>query len=217
MTRRLARKRGGLYDGSVIGERHFADCLCDLYFERNRGILRFGRYIERAYRDFARTLHGFASKPERSAVLDCARHYLSGQLSALVDGVTVIKHQADFDRWHDQTCEHIRDVLGPERVAYGQAQKWVNMTIKYLFVAGGVGVESVGGLAACYRYAHLPIDNIMLKKIEEIPGPTVGRPWSKLSRDLYIRFQHEVREAFKECPLDVELMLYHNKGQPTRA
>jgi hypothetical protein len=47
----------------------------------------------------------------------------------------------------------------------GQAQKWVNMTMKYIFT---VGEQRIPGFDLVYTYCHVPLDNILLEKIREI-------------------------------------------------
>ena len=47
-----------------------------------------------------------------------------------------VKRQEDFDDWHFNICCAIRKLYRENGVAltFGQAQKWANMTLKYLYM-----------------------------------------------------------------------------------
>ena len=44
-----------------------------------------------------------------------------------------------------------------------QAQKWINMSMKYLYALGD---ERVPGISKNYEYFHIPIDNIILNELK---------------------------------------------------
>jgi hypothetical protein len=91
----------------------------------------------------------------------------------------------------------------------GQAQKWVNMTLKYVFVADALDVTPIAQLRPHYRFAHMPIDTVVLDALDamEPPTPSYARPWSRQdSHGEYLDFQRSVRARFG-CGLDGEFML----------
>ena len=95
---------------------------------------------KRAYRDLSRTLHGIGTHPAKTTLLE-ATH---ASLHAFVTDLEEVKTREEFDALHDAWCEDricfFREHLHPDRKAfvftYGQAQKWINMTLKYLAVLG---------------------------------------------------------------------------------
>jgi len=87
----------------------------------------------------------------------------------------------------------------------GQAQKWLNMALKYVYV---FGESRLPGYEAFYRFCHVPIDNIALDspafaglgKIDKL------KPWSRIEKyKPYLEFQKDVRRRYPtSAPLAVE-------------
>lgn len=121
---------------------------------------------------------------------------------------------SDFDDWHKAKCEEIINfmnnsidksntkILKKENFTIGQAQKWVNMTLKYLWLLDALpaGVEP--------EYLHVPIDSYIIEiaydnknKFENALGLLEDKPpksWSKLSEyDEYFEIQEAIRKAIK--------------------
>jgi hypothetical protein len=192
-------------------------------FTRYLGVLYFGsgktlrRYLNRAYRDFNRTLHMTDETVSREdKVKDCG-DYLLARLTDAKDGRTVCCDREAFDAWHEATCDELIRLFGEKDMSYGHAQKWVSMTLKYLFTAHGLGLDDIGGIAPWYPYAHMPVDNVVLDALGE-EGFTHPRPnpWSQMDKAAYLAFQGALRAAYAECPMDVEFMLWRGTGKPTR-
>lgn len=123
---------------------------------------------------------------------------------------------SDFDKWHEEKCKEITEKMNgnyetvnnsDEKVlnksfTIGQAQKWVNMTLKYLWLLDTLpaGVEP--------EYLHVPIDSYIIEiaynktdafkyslELEDKPE----KSWSKLSEyEDYSKRQKEIREAIKK-------------------
>lgn len=122
---------------------------------------------------------------------------------------------SDFDDWHKAKCEEIINFMNnsidksntkilnkKEKFTIGQAQKWVNMTLKYLWLLNALptGVEP--------EYLHVPIDSYIIEiaydnknKFENALGLLEEKPkksWSKLSEyEEYFKIQEAIREAIK--------------------
>lgn len=190
--------------------------LLRLYFGRKGDPL--SRCINRAYRDFNRTMHGFAEFTEgglhaegsevvRSYLLD-----LVAQHGALLD-------QPAFDKRHLAACTKLRKTYsngGFPDFHDGQGQKWLNMALKYVFV---FGENRLPGYARVFELAHIPLDNIILKKFYKPTEPYkracphLEGPWSRMSYDEYMPIQDWVRdpEIFSgSAPLAVEFHLFQN-------
>ena len=159
----------------------------------------------RAYQDFCRTAHGIGKyKGAREHAEARIQEALRQQSNSRVP-VTDEK----FDNWHEELCREVREKsrdCGFE-LSVGQAQKWINMTLKYLFV---FGEESAPGFAKFYPHCHIPIDNIILRRPEFDGLEDFGCAWSRISDYArYLSFQNKVREKFKgSCPLAVEFWLW---------
>jgi hypothetical protein len=99
--------------------------------------LIFGREISlsacarKAYGDFKRTLTGIGKLADGDDLHTRAEKVLLDALTALKARLESPIAQSDFDKWHRKTCEDLGAVYG-DKLAFhaGQAQKWVNMTLK---------------------------------------------------------------------------------------
>lgn len=168
----------------------------------------------RAYRDLSRTLHGIGTHPDKNTLLE--NTHLS--LHQFVTELQTVVTQEEFDERHDAWCQERGRYFGahPHRdrdtftLTYGQAQKWINMTLKYLAVLDHPAVSDV------YRFLHVPIDSIVYKEAAHpttgigVPRPPGGIAWSRLNRDQYRDYQHNLRNNITDnsngslAPLDWE-------------
>ena len=121
--------------------------------------------------------------------------------------------QNAFDSEHKRICEEIIGTYSEIcEFTYGQAQKWLNMTLKYIVL-----LEENSELKS---YLHIPVDSLIMQavgsdnaklkhclKLKCVPKKTVlsakysegsSKPWSKWNYDEYIAFQNTVRKAINE-------------------
>ncbi|MEO0969867.1 MAG: hypothetical protein AAFX80_16435, partial [Cyanobacteria bacterium J06639_18] len=117
-----------------------------------------------------------------------------------------------FDNWHEDTCEKLISIYthnGYSRFTVGQAQKWINMTFKYIFT---YGEQRVAGFGNAYPYCHVPIDQTVLKELKRYNFPKFNYPWSRIDNyNDYLEKQIWVRHNFDIAPLDVEFKLWLGK------
>jgi|SRR5665213_3969038 len=199
-------------DPRPLDEGDWFDYFRDVYlgFGSPEGLVR--RCVNRAYRDFNRTWHG-AQDPagQRLERRETAETAIVEALSAIVDrGID----QAAFDIWHRDTRNAVIYASDPAQrgsgLTLGQAQKWINMSTKYVV---GSGAPGFAGLKVV---AHVPIDGLLLTALERdckfTPAlkllPKIA--WSKLSDEqAYEKFQCEVRRlAAPSSPLVLEFRLW---------
>lgn len=142
---------------------------------------------ERAYRDMCRTLRleGVDSTKLRDTVDKMMEQTICSALK------TGFEDQKQYDTWHRKICFEIQKVYTDNNadMTIGQAQKWLNMTMKYLFIA------DVPGAADVFCYCHVPIDSYIIDEAEKKLGlkrPTT--PWSKIpDYEKYFDYQKEIR------------------------
>ncbi|MDD6483619.1 MAG: hypothetical protein PUF72_03470 [Clostridiales bacterium] len=175
-----------------------------------------------AYRDLARTVKFSQSAKQLNAtekknLIESVEDYIAGEVSKK-------DINADFDKWHCDSCEGIinkmnsGDTLSPNSFTYGQAQKWLNMTIKYMWLLGLLG-ES---FKDCENKLHVPADSVIIEAVWEnkevyLPlKPNAKReksynsdkviPWSKWDFESYKKFQSSLREyVSKKDPPEIPL------------
>ena len=101
-----------------------------------------------------------------------------------------------FDKFHETLCDEIIKIYKRYNIEfyYGQAQKWVNMTMKYLCV---IGEKKYPWLKKVYSSLHVPIDRVILNQaINEfkiysviVNGDKVSLKnlsWSRIKKEIII-------------------------------
>ena len=196
----------------------------------------------RAYRDFNRTLRF------NKAVSNANKSKFSNEFCKLVadEAINLIGNatESTFDELHKEVCEKIireaegktyenEKVLaqnGTKSFYYGQAQKWINMTLKYMWLLG-IWSEDFARIAS---KLHIPVDSYIItavckakqqwgkndfflpikegKKRERSFNLEKIEPWSKWDYETYIKFQTSLREHIINGghPLEVENELWLN-------
>jgi hypothetical protein len=163
--------------------------------------------VDRAYRDVNRTMHGIGTL-QTNETYNTLRHFVNNIAGEILN---VTYDQNSFDSWHLRKCDELKSeflrVLN-YKISYGQAQKWINMTLKYMFA---IGSEIITGIDRNYDLFHIPLDNIIqdkliLNNIERIPIR-----WSRIDNyQTYFHYQNLVRNTFAgQIPLDVEFRLFN--------
>jgi hypothetical protein len=183
--------------------------------------LHFGRdpdrmkaCVHRAYLDLCRTLHGFRAFPKATVL--SRRAHAKVQSSLLALSLNGCVDQDSFDKWHRKACAGLCKLYTDQNFKFGigQAQKWINMAFKYLFV---FGEEKIPGYADLYKFGHVPLDNWMLEKFAAHEAQNLSSAWSRM-RDYgeYFKFQSWIRRTFSDSvPLAVEFRMYQETAGQT--
>lgn len=154
----------------------------------------------RAYRDMCRTLR-FGILPidtkdtTISNLIEAVNVIFKKEIPIINEGS--ITSQEKFDSWHCKVCKNIKLLYNEKGInfTYGQAQKWLNMTIKYLYMLE----DEEYSFDCVFEYLHIPIDNyifVAVKKELRIDRP--NNPWSKLDETEYLKYQKAIREELKK-------------------
>jgi predicted Zn-dependent protease len=158
--------------------------------------------IDRAYVDMAsHTMQGFKEE-EYQDKWKC-RYDASKKIKESVENYDEICKKG-YDKWHDDLCLALKDIY-PEKTkfSYGQAQKWVNMTTKYLTVLAVI-FKSVGEderLDEIPRFfkedhvnsLHIPLDSYIMQEY----GISNYGPWSQMEKDEYRKCREVIKEHDK--------------------
>jgi hypothetical protein len=162
------------------------------------------RFISRGYRDMNRTLRRIGQREDAAEVLQEAKKRVRGLLHDLM-GKPVPQDapalEAEFDSWHASSCDQLiryyADLPGGFALTYGQAQKWINMTVKYCWF---FGEQDLSQLEPWYAVAHMPVDRFILRAaVEQATVPAGCRTWSSWDdRAAYGTFQNAIRKHAME-------------------
>ena len=195
---------------TIITRTDYENYLIYLYFGEDSDLI--GACMQRAYRDFNRTLHGFGRLKNKKEIYKKAESILRDCLENLKSSISDECSDKAFDNWHQETCNSLISVFAKNGhyLYVGQAQKWINMTLKYIFT---VGEKRITGFTSVYPHCHIPLDNILLEKLATYDFPRLSSAWSRLdSYAEYLEKQKWVRQRFSLIPMDLEFQLWMNQS-----
>ena len=153
--------------------------------------------IDKAYAPSMRRaikLNGKSSKEPRE---ECAEMLLK----KISENYRTINTTKAFDDFAKSCCNSIvnifHDKYGIEDYTYGNAQKWLNMTFKYMLSADNMDYD-----LKVFEVCHIPIDSIIMNKAKErLSVEPLSCAWSNCNNWEEIqRYQDSIRNA-DEIPL----------------
>jgi len=155
---------------SLLSRTDYEEYRITLYF--GSGTDHLDQCLDRAYRDFSRTLRGLRLVETKSHLYIQARDDLRQRISSLCHVQDEASDQSSFDRWHQLVCEHLAQRYADHghRLHVGQAQKWINMAFKYIFT---LGEQRLPGFGHLYGFCHVPLDNILIGHMQQY-GPALA-------------------------------------------
>ncbi len=189
---------------------------------------------QRAYRDLCRTLSFRESpyvkglgKTEKERIEGSHRNFRD-QVSEMIrdrvlPNLLTATDEEDFNTKHRKACAAIckeanamrikdrEDTVLKKAFCDGQAQKWLNMTMKYMWLLGLLDDQPKEFLSAM----HVPVDNDMIKKAINMDVRPSEKSWSTWSYEEYKKFQKDLKEKLAgEPPLKWENRVWmEGKGE----
>lgn len=170
---------------------------------------------ERAYLDLCRTIKfNTDNKNTKTKYKAKICEMLVNEYDVLSNAIkNSNEKQNAFDREHKIICEEIINTYSEvSEFTYGQAQKWLNMMLKYVLM--------MAEDSALKNYLHIPVDSYIMQavgsdnpklkyclKLECVPkkdgavgkySESTSKPWSKWNYEDYIAFQNCIRKAISE-------------------
>jgi len=169
------------------------------------GYLSIDACINTAYRDFCRTMHGIMGNDRNEAMRSEASDIINRMIGKVLK---VSLTQDEFDKLHGSACKAIKKVYSENQTSFfiGQAQKWINMSFKYLYLLHladllDVSKTGIDILQQNFRNFHIPIDNIVLhhQTVKRLYSEHIGSAaWSRIDDySRYLAFQKNLQEAVK--------------------
>ena len=172
-----------------------------VYFNTKEGFEIAG--IKRAYLDFNRTLPIKDKNQEnRNKLRNAAELFLKENLTLLIS--VDIDNQEIFDYKHENICKELKEKW--DELSIGQAQKWINMTLKYWLL---FGEKRISNIEKNVKYFHIPIDSYVQK---ELFNETEPNPWSKMMNYAdYMKYQQIHRKKDIKTPPIIYEFEFFNK------
>lgn len=161
-------------------------------------VKNFEGAAHKAYADMARrTLRIKENSKERIALKKSATEILRQAVEDLKND------SSDFPKWHEKSCNALIACYGGQ-LSYGQAQKWLNMLLKYLYVYDVNGYETLFSSREGIAALDMPVDSKVIEALHRkytVKPPTAG--WSVWDRNTYRAYQAAARSALHNAP-DIE-------------
>lgn len=156
---------------------------------------KFAAASSRAYRDLCRTIDFPKGKFKKDKEYDAfklgLREKVTKTFKEKIESLIKKKdmNQEIFNEWHNEVCEQIIKIYGNEGInlTYGHAQKWINMTIKYLYCLQYDDFKKV------FPYLHVPVDKYIIERAyKEFKIKKPKATWSNFVKEEYINYQNEL-------------------------
>ena len=143
----------------------------------------------RAYLDLCRTIKFNGASKETAGDL---RKQCQNKIVEQFRNLDISK--TSYDKWHEELCDKIVDTYAPAGIIfnYGQAQKWVNMTMKYLLLLRNRKAQSLE------KHFHIPIDSYIIEDVREDVYVDGIEPWSQMEKGKYIEYQGKLLDYVKK-------------------
>ncbi len=138
------------------------------------------RIIEKAYNDA--TSQGAFNVKADSRKAQLSKYGEGGSLNIMIERLKMLENDevVKFDDWHSETCKELIDIYnknGLEGIfTYGNAQKWINMTLKYIYLLNGISENYAKSFwertSKICRYSssfHIPIDSYLIDELWDYP------------------------------------------------
>lgn len=167
--------------------------------------------IRKAYLDFCRTLTALSNWPNKLALYDASKYRIENFIEAIMtrkfDGQDV------FDNTHKDCCMELINIFQHANYKVfhvGHAQKWLNMTLKYLFVLmddpGSTFLHNM-------QYFHATIDNTIIDRLTDIYNIEIQKPWTKINDyEVYLSSQKDIRKHCQQrSPFELEFDLWNGR------
>jgi hypothetical protein len=189
----------------ILTQKDKEDFWIRLYLGSNKDLIESS--IDKAYLDFSRTLHGI-TKLKTIESWSLIKNTVRSIVNQAIE--KDFFSQEEFDEWHKRSCDDLINYCKKTinfTMFYGQAQKWINMSLKYLFALGN---ERVAGVERNYKYFHIPIDRIIQEMLKsDITSFPIS--WSRIDcYEDYLDYQKKIRMKFIDrIPLEVEFLLFN--------
>ena len=151
--------------------------------------------ISNAYLDFCRVLSGYAKSvgemDDEETPKAKTKGFLRNEFKKFFDAEA--KRKEEFNDWHVKTINGVCSIwketvyknnLNHEReFTIGCAQKWVNMTFKYLYAlldsAQFLGFKEIEN--SKFKFCHIPLDRYVIENAAMLGvNPSFHTPWSQI-------------------------------------
>lgn len=175
---------------------------------------------------------GDVSDPILSAIdkayLDMQAHTISGDkencifpnrrkvTEIIYKAIEKLPKEKDYNIWHKNLAYKIKETY--DLISYGQIQKWINMTTKYVYTLKQLDIDGIDDYF-CYENAklfHPPLDSFVIRSL----NLDYKINWSQIeSYEDYLKIVKKISffEEYEKWPLFVNESKYTKEGTERKA
>lgn len=171
----------------------------------------------KAYRDVCRTIK-FVNN-EGADIQKIRMRKRIEVTNIIYDKLKELSTDINYDTWHKETCEEIQEYYkdfvrykdGVDTLYIGQVQKWLNMTIKWLWIYNRVyAIDFFKPILERESELHIPLDSFIIKYLKnEYKIQITSSEWSRINdyKNIYLEYQKQLRNKLQnEIPIEWELI-----------
>lgn len=149
---------------------------------------------QKAYLDLCRTLTFKESLDEKKN--EEQRHKFRGEICKIIKkeiDILLTSNKTNFDKEHKKACNAIKAAVKKYKIlntfSDGQAQKWLNMTLKYMWLLG-IREDKFKNIKSVM---HIPVDSIILEAIwhEELEESNNSQIDKDAAKNLFVKLPCE--------------------------
>ena len=159
-------------------------------------------FADRAYLDLCRTLR------YKITIEDCEKsEFKNKSIDMIIEGCDNLYKknvEEEYGDTHQKLCEKLFDIVNEADIldadhefSYGQARKWVNMTMKYFVL-----MKNEGSNDRLLSIMHIPVDDyvkdVFKKSFPQDMEKEYDESWSKWNKKTYLSFLEKLRRLVKE-------------------
>ena len=167
----------------------------------------------KAYRDVCRTI----SFKETGESIENKKSRMQKRIEVTNIIYERIKQIDDYDKWHKETCDQIQNIyvnfISHKEIStlyIGQVQKWLNMTIKWLWLYNTTNPHDYFKAILDHKNdLHIPLDSFIIKYLKKEYGINISTPeWSRIKNyNKYFEHQKLLRQNLTDLsPIEWELI-----------
>lgn len=168
---------------------------------------------DKAYRDVCRTI----SFKETGESVEIQKSRMQKRIKVTNIIYDRIKQIDNYDTWHEATCNLIKDEYndfisheGTTTLYIGQVQKWLNMTLKWLWLYDATNPHDYFKAISEHKNdLHIPLDSFIIKYLKKEYNINISAPeWSRIKNYTeYFEYQKQLREKLTDIsPIEWELI-----------
>lgn len=146
------------------------------------------RAVELGYDDAKRTFKGINNYSNQK---NKAFDNLKNSIFDFFNNSTYPNTQNDYNIYHEGWCKKFISDLSPFKISYGQAQKVINMAMKYLLCLSDAKKMDY------FKYCHIALDSYILAWYNRQQLGKTKTSWSKLEETEYKIIQDKIYDYLK--------------------